>query len=243
MSRSIGNLDGSSEGIGGTDGIQVQPGTGNFSKRRNSGGSLGNSIDAPFAPGRAGPPGPEGPKGDKGDQGDIGPIGPQGPKGDKGDVGGALKVLGQDVTEIIFDDDLIIEKLSGGRIRVSLPEYAEKETVSCFFPEKPPVNSTLVWTAGVDVNFGNPFNGKGNAMIPPINGAKFSIKDKNNRVLGTITINRQGVFAFTPDPINLGALELVVRTGEILAFTVVETDDEVRNISFTMTGKRVKLPV
>lgn len=72
MTRSVGNLDGASDGIGGTDGVVIDPGTGNFTKRRVSGGNLGSSVDAPFSPGRAGPPGPKGDKGDKGDPGDPG---------------------------------------------------------------------------------------------------------------------------------------------------------------------------
>lgn len=93
MSRyTIGNLDGSSEGIGGTDSITVESGTGNFGKRRPPKVD-GADIETPFTSARYGPPGPAGAKGEKGDPGDqgpegpAGPAGPPGPKGDRGTDG------------------------------------------------------------------------------------------------------------------------------------------------------------
>lgn len=81
MTRSLGNLDGASDGIGGTDNVSIEAGTGNFSKRKPS-SSLANSVDAPYVAGRSGVQGPKGDKGDKGDPGDPGPAGEKGEKGD-----------------------------------------------------------------------------------------------------------------------------------------------------------------
>lgn len=87
MSRyTVGNLDGSSEGIGGTDSITVESGTGNFGKRRPPKGD-GTDINTPYTTARYGPPGPAGPKGEKGDPGDAGPQGPPGPPGPEGPKG------------------------------------------------------------------------------------------------------------------------------------------------------------
>ena len=100
--KTLGNLDGASEGTGGVDGIGVEPGTGNFYGLRNS------SVDAeikigrrppsnndlwigPIGPqgeqGEPGPPGPMGPEGPTGPQGEIGPVGPQGETGPVGPTG------------------------------------------------------------------------------------------------------------------------------------------------------------
>lgn len=88
MTTSIGNLDGTSSGIGGTDTVTIQPGTGNFGRRATS-ATLASTTDAPYVPGRSGIPGPQGPKGDKGDTGDTGPRGPEGPQGPQGPAGPA----------------------------------------------------------------------------------------------------------------------------------------------------------
>lgn len=237
--RTLGNLDGASEGIGGTDGVAIQAGTGNFVKRRAASGNLGSDTDTPFAPGRAGPPGPEGPKGDKGDTGDIGPQGPAGPAGPQGEVGGALVVSGKNIDEIIFDAELVVEELSPGRIKVSLPEYASKETVSCFFPTKPPADAVLVWTAGVDVDFGTVLTGKGNVSTNPADGVIFNVRNKNKVVVATIMVDNKGAFTFA---FASGQTRIMVRAGDILSFEVAKTDTQVRNISFTLTGKRIKLP-
>lgn len=243
MSRTLGNLDGASEGIGGTDGIAIESGTGNFSKRRVSGGQLGPSTDSPFAPGRAGPPGPQGPKGEKGDTGDQGPpglTGPKGDKGDKGDIGDTVLIGGLGVSEIIFDEELVITRLGSGRIKVSLPEYASKETVSCFFPAKPPLDSVLIWTAGVDVDFGTVLEGKGHVTTVPESGVIFNVRNKDNVIVSTIMVDARGQFTFA---FASGQSRILVRAGEHLTFEVARTDSAVRNISFTLTGKRVKLPV
>lgn len=81
MSKTIGNLDGSSEGSGGTDTVRIEPGTGNFKPRKTG------TIDSAVTVNRPGVQGPPGPKGDKGDPGPIGPMGPMGPAGPQGPVG------------------------------------------------------------------------------------------------------------------------------------------------------------
>lgn len=126
---------------------------------------------------------------------------------------------------------------------VALPSYATTETVSCFFPAKPPVNSMLVWTAGVDVNFGQELIGVGNVLHAPTNHVLFNVIDPTGSTVATIEINDLGIFSFTINAEETNSSDLIVPAGSYLIFKVVETDNDVLNISFTLTGKRVKLLV
>lgn len=94
MSINYGKLDGIPEGIGGTDKVRVESGTGAFFQKVNSvldtkpaallppNSSDGSSTQGP--PGPPGPPGPQGPAGPQGPKGDPGPQGLTGPEGPSG---------------------------------------------------------------------------------------------------------------------------------------------------------------
>jgi hypothetical protein len=87
----LGNLDGMSDGFGGTDGVAIQPGTGAFLGKPIEQQAFGQTTNqqptVEVVNGPPGPPGPAGPKGDKGDKGDPGDPGAQGPVGPQGQQG------------------------------------------------------------------------------------------------------------------------------------------------------------
>ena len=260
MTRSLGNLDGSSEGTGGTDTITIESGTGNFGRRRAPKNATGDSppftvarpvnTDTETVPtGLKGDKGDVGPKGDKGDPGpmgptgltgDPGPVGPEGPQGIQGV--GFLNIGDQNITKIEFDDSLIVQYPDDGTIKISLPDYAQAETVSCFFPGVPPQGALLIWTAGTDVTFGSDLTGQGTTRMPPATKVMFDIQLGDGTVVGAITVSSEGKFLFNYDSTITNDGALILRAGESLAFVVSETDSNVLNISFTLTGKRIKLP-
>ena len=84
MRTKIGNLDGSSDGTGGTDSVRIEPGTGAFKTKKNN---IVESTVSTVRPIAIGPAGPKGDKGDKGDTGEPGGQGPQGPAGEPGPQG------------------------------------------------------------------------------------------------------------------------------------------------------------
>lgn len=323
----IGNLDGSSQGIGGTDGTYIEPGTGDFvqktfsqqsseifeASREGLVGPMGppgpqgppgprgySGAEGPVGPigpmgvpgpagprgfagdigpvgpegppgpvgptgprgfagpegpvGPAGPAGPIGPQGIQGIQGPPGPVGPagptgltgangapgpagpQGPQGPKGDQGTSTIIVGDIAVDgINFHPDLVVEEIEPGKIQVSLPAYAEVETVACFFPANPPLNATLIWTAGVNVAFATDFPIAGFVTTNPTSQFTITVSNKQGTVVGTVRVNSSGVVSFNK---LFGGSVLQVPQGDILRFTVTGTDTAVQNVSFTLTGKR-----
>ena len=123
---------------------------------------------------------------------------------------------------------------------IVLPAYATTETVSCYFPSSPSLGVRLIWTAGVDVNFGTELQGVGNIIeVPSAAGFIFDIKNRANEIVGNINIDAQGVFSFVL--IN-GEEDLIIRKGDYLVFQVSTANQDASDISFTITGKRVALP-
>jgi hypothetical protein len=183
-----------------------------------------------------GPPGPTGPAGITGPAGPTGPKGDAGPEGPKGEPGsGSITIGDSTVDEIVFHPDLIVEEIEPGKIQVSLPVYAEKETVSCFFPLNPPLNSVLIWTAGVDVNFPADMQAVGFVTSNPNIRFEISVLNRLGNVVGTISVNNTGLVTFNK---VFTSSSLTISKGEILMFKVTRTDPTVQNVSFTLTGKR-----
>jgi hypothetical protein len=84
----LGNLDGDSDGVAGTDGVRIVPGTGSFIGKPIEQQAFGQATNQnPTIQVQSGPPGPPGPQGDKGDKGDKGDPGDRGPQGFQGPQG------------------------------------------------------------------------------------------------------------------------------------------------------------
>lgn len=123
---------------------------------------------------------------------------------------------------------------------IVLPSYATTETVSCYFPASPSLGVRLIWTAGIDVNFGTELQGVGNIIeVPSTGGFAFDIKDRSNEIVGNINIDDQGVFSFL---ITNSEQELIIRKGDFLVFQVSTANQDASDISFTISGKRIALP-
>ena len=83
MVNNIGNLDGAPNGVGGTDGVRIEPGTGNFKPARSGTGTLSDTSPTTARNTAVG----------------VGPAGPRGPKGDTG----LINVRGKDNGFAIYE--------------------------------------------------------------------------------------------------------------------------------------------
>lgn len=182
----------------------------------------------PGPPGPQGPIGPQGNQGVQGNQGSQGPQGAQGPQGIQGTPGtpGAQGPQGPQGPQGEPGDD------------ATVPLYVYTETISCFFPESPPVNVSLIWTAGVNVKFVGGFSGLGNIQIPPSIELNIDIMNSSSDVVGQILVNSSGTFVFNTLEYNSNGTDYLIEAGDYLKFRIAVNNTGATDISFTMTGTR-----
>ena len=110
--------------------------------------------------------------------------------------------------------------------------FEVKETISVCFPDSPPTNFEVIWTAALTTYFDQNFFGSfGKVEINPTASYVVTIK-QNATPVGSITVDPTGAITFA------STVAFSVAPGDTLTFVAPARDATLRTLSFTLVGNR-----